>query len=329
VGTVTKAHGHSDGASDQSAEGRALVGAIHHVGLRVQDVADASARWSHLLGLHGETAPDGCALLRCTYEDYALALRPAEGTPGLDYVCFELAPGVTLEDAARRIEATGTATSSFDLPGRGGSLRLKDPDGHDVALTPRIVPQDRRPAEVRESTRIPGWHPRKLGHVNFLTRDVQRQVQWYTNVLGFRVTDWIGTEGVWLHVNADHHVLAFLQKDIAHIHHLAFELVDWGEMRVALDHLAQNRRHVVWGPGRHGMARNLFSYVRMREEDLFVELFCDLEQLASDHEPRFFPDDPHSSNTWGILPPRTYFRFDPAAIAAEEEQAYAYGRTTP
>jgi len=105
--------------------------------------------------------------------------------------------------------------------------------------------------------------------------------------------------------------------------------VDWGEMRVALDHLAQNRRHIVWGPGRHGMARNLFSYFRMREEDLFVELFADLEQLPAHHVPRHFPDDPHSSNTWGILPPRTYFRFDQAAIEAEESQAYAYGQAIP
>jgi len=179
---------------------------------------------------------------------------------------------------------------------------------------------------VLHSSRIPGWHPRKLGHVNFLTANIRRQVQWYTEVLGFRVTDWIGTEGVWLHVNSEHHVLAFLEKGFSHIHHFAFELVDWGEMRVALDHLAQNQRRIVWGPGRHGMARNLYSYFRMVEEELFVELFCDLEQLQADHEVRHYPDDPHSSNTWGILPPRTYFRFDQAAIEAELEQSDAYGK---
>jgi hypothetical protein len=92
-----------------------------------------------------------------------------------------------------------------------------------------------------------------------------------------------------------------------------------------LDHLARNRRHLVWGPGRHGMARNIFSYFRMVEEEHFVELFCDLEQLHRDHQTRHFPDDPHSSNTWGILPPRTYFRFDKEAIEAELTQKYAYG----
>lgn len=306
-----------------------LVGALHHAALRVHDLAEATARWSHLLGLHGESVDAGTTLLRCTYEDYALVLTASPAPAGLDYVCYELAPGVALEHAAQAITARGTAVTRVAVPLRGDALEVTDPDGNRVRLVPMVRPADRRPAEVRESSRIPGWHPRKFGHVNFLTADVKRQVRWYTEVLGFGVTDWIGEEGVWLHVDRDHHVLAFLDKGLNHIHHLAFELVDWGEMRIALDHLAQNRRHLVWGPGRHGMARNLFSYFRMREEDLFVELFADLEQLAADHTPRHFPDDPHSSNTWGILPPRTYFRFDQAAVDAEEAQAVAYGQAIP
>lgn len=306
-----------------------LVGGIHHAGLVVADLGEAMSRWGHLLGLHGEQLDDRHAILRCTYEDYALVLRADAASPRVEYVCYELASGVTLDQAVGRLSDRGATVGTRMLPGRGEALSLEDPDGNRVVLTPRLSPADRRPAEVRQSPRLPAWHPRKLGHANFLTRDVQRQVRWYTEVLGFQVTDWIGTEGVWLHVNADHHVLAFLEKDLAHIHHLAFELVDWGEMRVALDHLAQNRRHIVWGPGRHGMARNLFSYFRMIEEELFVELFCDLEQLVDDHVVRHFPDDPHSSNTWGILPPRTYFRFDRAAIEAEDAQAYAYGRDIP
>jgi catechol 2,3-dioxygenase-like lactoylglutathione lyase family enzyme len=307
----------------------ALVGALHHVALKVVNLGEATARWSHLLGLHGEQIDPATAIMRCTYEDYAIVLRQGSENASVDYVCYELAPGVALDAAAKHLSSRGARPSMTALPLRGDALALDDPDGNRIVLTPRMAPGDRRPAEVRHSNRIPGWHPRKLGHVNFLTRDVRRQVEWHTRVLGFEVTDWIGSEGVWLHVNADHHVLAFLQKDIDHIHHAAFELVDWGDMRIGLDHLAQNGRHIVWGPGRHGMARNLFSYFRMIEEEIFVELFCDLEQLQADHVVREFPDDPHSSNTWGILPPRTYFRFDRAAIEAEAEQASAYGRTVP
>jgi hypothetical protein len=61
----------------------------------------------------------------------------------------------------------------------------------------------------------------------------------------------------------------------------------------------------------------------MHEEEHFIELFADLEQLEADHEPRFWPDDPHASNAWGILPPRSYFRFDADAIESEREQREA------
>jgi catechol-2,3-dioxygenase len=303
---------------------RRLVGGIHHAGLRVSSLDEAMTRWSHVLGLHGERVSTDHALLRCAHEDYALVLAEGAGGGQLDYVCYELHAGVTLDDVRHHLASRGEPSEDCLVPLRGHALGLHDPDGNRVVLVERRRSPDTRPAEVRHSSHIPGWHPRKFGHVNFLTADVRRQAAWYTDMLGFAVTDWIGDAGVWLHVNADHHVLAFLDKGYSHVHHLAFELVDWGELRVALDHLAQNRRPLVWGPGRHGMARNLYSYFRMVEEELFVELFCDLEQLAPDHQVRQFPDDPHSSNTWGILPPRTYFRFDRAAIDAEASQAYAY-----
>ena len=303
-----------------------LVGGLHHAALKVSDLEEAFGRWTRILGLHGEKLGTDQAILRCTYEDYALLLRQSDEKPFLDYVCYELAPGMHMEDAAKTLNQRGQNFLHVEVPLRGAGLKLSDPDENHLVLIERVRPADPRPGEVKFSDCIPGLHPRKLGHANFLTSDVKRQVQWYTEVLGFQVTDWIGDEGVWLHVNADHHVLAFLNKGYTHVHHLAFELVDWGELRVFLDHLAQSKRHLVWGPGRHGMARNLFSYFRMVEEELFIELFADLEQLKEDHEIRHFPDDPHSSNTWGILPPRTYFRFDREAVEAEIAQSYAYGQ---
>jgi hypothetical protein len=96
-------------------------------------------------------------------------------------------------------------------------------------------------------------------------------------------------------------------------------------MRETLDHVAQRGRWVAWGPGRHAMAQNLFSYVRMPEEECFVELYCDMEILPDDHTPRAWPDDVHSSNAWGTLPPRTYFRFDAESVRIEREQLMQLG----
>ena len=303
-----------------------MIGAIHHVKLRVADAREAGRRWSLLHGLSGEA--DGArALLRCAYEDFCLWLEESPGDPGLEHVGWELRAGVSIDEARERMTATGAEVQDVEVPGRGTGLRTVDADGHGVVVVaPPAAGEDQLwPPVARRTEVLPGYHPRKLGHVNFLTGDTPRIVDWYERVLGFRQSDWIGEDACWMHVNADHHTIAFLDKGLRHIHHLAFELVDIGEMRAALDHLGQHGRWVTWGPGRHAMAQNLFAYVRMPEEDLFVELFADLERIGPDHVVRHFPDDPHASNVWGILPPRTYFKFDAESIQAERDQLAALG----
>jgi catechol 2,3-dioxygenase-like lactoylglutathione lyase family enzyme len=306
-----------------------VIGWIHHATLRVDHVEEAAARWSLLHGLTRTEHDGDAALLRCAYEDFCLELRPCAGgeVPGIEHVGWELLPGVSLADAEHRLRQVGAEPRRVGVPLRGEGLRLEDCDGNGVLVIERRgrTDQERWPAVARFSDELPAYHPRKLGHVNYLTSDAPRIEQWYVSTLGFTTTDWIGDGAVWLHVNKDHHALAFLDKGFAHIHHLAFELVDWGELRVALDHLGQHRYPVTWGPGRHAMAQNLFAYIRMPQEELFVELFADLEQLESDHVVRHFPDDPHGSNVWGLLPPRTYFKFDPESVRQEREQLHALG----
>jgi catechol 2,3-dioxygenase-like lactoylglutathione lyase family enzyme len=172
-------------------------------------------------------------------------------------------------------------------------------------------------------------HPRKLGHVNFLTGSFDEQCRFYTEVLGMKLTDWLGEDGAWFHVNSDHHVMALINKGEPRFHHLAFDVVDIGQMRAALDHLGRHGRWLGWGPTRHGVGGNIASYVRILEEQCFVELYCDMEQLQPGHEPRRWSDDRFSSNTWGPLPPRSYFRFDKAAIESERESLEMLGTPLP
>jgi hypothetical protein len=100
-------------------------------------------------------------------------------------------------------------------------------------------------------------------------------------------------------------------------------------MRDLLDRAARHGRWLGWGPARHGVGGNIASYVRIVEEECFVELYCDMEQLQADHEPRDWPDDRFSSNTWGPLPPRSYFRFDPVAVEWERESRELLGMPLP
>jgi catechol-2,3-dioxygenase len=296
---------------------------IHHVCLRVADLDDAARRWSIQFGLAERERRSGRAYLACAYEPYSLELVEAPA-PGADHTGFELARHVTLDDAARHLDSLGVPHRRDDA-----ALHLADPDGHGVELLPARDDDEPWPAVARSSDTLAGLHPRKLGHVNTLTADLPEMRDFYCHALGMRVSDRLGEEGVWLRMNADHHTVALVDKGFAHFHHLAFEMTDWGELRVAFDHLAQHGRWLAWGPLRHGLGQNLCGYVRIPEEECFVELFCDMEQLEPDHEPRDWPDDVHSSNVWGILPPRSYFRFDAAAVEAERQGLEALGQPLP
>jgi catechol 2,3-dioxygenase-like lactoylglutathione lyase family enzyme len=304
---------------------------LDHVALRVADLGEATQRWSMQFGLTLRTTASQRRMLTCDDEPRALELvatGPGEG-PGFARVGWELAPGCSLDAAAAHLDATGTPYTRY----ADEHLDLADPEGNAQRLLPYTPPASRLVAHARPAGALPVGHPRKLGHVNFLTARIGEQKDFYVDVLGMRLTDWLGDGGVWLHINSDHHVMALVQTRnppaYRHFHHLALDVVDIGQMRVALDHLGRHGRWLGWGPTRHGVGGNIASYVRIVEEECFVELYCDMEQLGADHEPREWPDDRYSSNTWGPLPPRSYFRFDDAAVESERESLEMQGIPLP
>lgn len=285
---------------------------IDHVALGTIELDAAADRWATQFGLIVRSNDGRRALLSCEDEPYALELVQAESSGHL-HTAFELARDCEIDHAEAHLAATGVAFEECD-----GSLFLSDPDGRGIELVPSRV-TDPRVAHARPSTTVRPGAPRRLGHVNCLTSNLAEASDFYVEVLGMGLTDRLGEQGCWFHVNSDHHVMALLELDRSHFHHLAFDVVDIGQMRDMLDRLARHGRWLAWGPTRHGVGGNIASYVRIVEEECLCELYCDMEQLQADHEPRVYPDDRFSSNTWGPLPPRSYFRFDEAAIESERE----------
>jgi catechol 2,3-dioxygenase-like lactoylglutathione lyase family enzyme len=297
---------------------------VDHVALRVDDVEDAAERWSAQFGLVVRERDAERARLACDDEPFCLELLGSEDGPGVEHVAYELRRACSLDDARAHLDGLEVPWEEH-----AGGLRVADREGNRVLVLPFREPASRWTPHARPARDQLVGHPRKLGHVNFLTARLEEQLDFYTRALGMRLTDWLGDGGVWLHVNGDHHVMALVDKGYAHLHHLAFDVVDIGQMRAALDHLGRHGRWLGWGPARHGVGGNIASYVRIVEEACFVELYCDMEQLEADHQPRRWPDDRFSSNTWGPLPPRSYFRFDAAAVASERESLEMLGHALP
>jgi len=299
---------------------------LHHACLRVLDLDEATARWSVQFGLEVVAKEPGRSLLRCDAEDYCLELvQDAEADH--DHSAWELAPDCSLDEAAAHLDACNVSyTREPD-----GSLRFADPSGSGLQLLPfrERTAIELWPDAGRRTAPPFGMHPRRLGHVNILAPNLAETTAFYTDVMGMHVSDKLGEAGVWLHVHPEHHQMAIVGMGPAHFHHIAFDIVDWGQLRVFLDHLGRHGRWLGWGPVHHNLARNLCAYVRIPEENLFVELYCDMEILRLPHTPREWADDAWGSNTWGILPPRSYFRFDEAAVHSERYQLEAQGTPLP
>ena len=298
-------------------------GKLHHVALCVADLDEAARRWALQFGLTQRHRAADRVALSCGDEQLALELIAGD-EPGFDHVAYELARDCSVDDALAHLRERGVDGELV-----GGCVELADLEGNAIHLLPYAAPPSRLVEHARPAGELPVGHPRRLGHVNFLTGRIHEQVAFYRDVLGMQLTDWLGEGGVWLRIGYEHHEMALVDKGYAHFHHLAFDVVDIGQMRAALDHLGRHGRWLGWGPTRHGVGGNIASYVRIAEERCFVELYCDMEKIGLDHEPRVYPDDRYSSNTWGPLPPRSYFRFDDAAVASERDSLEMQGVPLP
>jgi len=74
---------------------------------------------------------------------------------------------------------------------------------------------------------------------------VQKVTSFYTDVLGFKVSDWMGNRFSFLRCGPDHHTVNFVRYEEARLHHIAFEVKDMAEVQRSCDLLARNNIHIV------------------------------------------------------------------------------------
>jgi catechol-2,3-dioxygenase len=188
-------------------------------------------------------------------------------------------------------------------------LVFEDPKG-------TIIEVFKRPEPRQQTFSRKGIVPHKLGHVAFHVSDVKLVTKFYCDVLGFRVSDWMGDFFSFLRCGVDHHTINLLESGSNRHFHTAFELRDWAHLQTACDLLSLNGYRMLWGPGRHGIGHNLFAYHRS-PNGLITELYAELDQIKDEElgyfeprpwhrnhpqRPKVWPKDPSASNLWGPMP---------------------------
>ena len=148
------------------------------------------------------------------------------------------------------------------------------------------------PAALKRFTRPQGMPFRigKIGHVVLNVADMERSVRFYTEVLGFKVSDVYPEEMVpggmvFMRCNADHHGVALVgsmkeRSPNVELNHMAFEVATLDEVLRARDYL---RKHGVQIDFEGRRRAGVQIAVEFRDPDGHrLEIYWGLDQVGSD-----------------------------------------------
>jgi catechol 2,3-dioxygenase-like lactoylglutathione lyase family enzyme len=152
--------------------------------------------------------------------------------------------------------------------------------------------------------------PLRLGHVLKFSPDVDRSVDFYTRVLGMKISDRAGDILAFLRGNAggDHHIVAFAKSSHTGLHHLSFEVSDIDEIEIGAQTLIRAGYKDSFGLGRHVGGSNYFHYIRDPWNSL-AEYFWDIDMIPED-DSDWTPMNitPEQINAvWAMSPPTPEF----------------------
>jgi catechol 2,3-dioxygenase-like lactoylglutathione lyase family enzyme len=192
-----------------------------------------------------------------------------------------------LAAGSKSIAEPGPAQGPFG----GYAARFFDPDGRALEVISETQPRDARQLKVGESI------PVGLSHVVLHSPDHKGLTKWYEDVLGFKLSDWIGEFMVFLRCNPAHHRLAIMPGKPA-LNHVAFDVASVDEMMRGLGRLTKEGVTLSWGPGRHTAGNNTFTYY-LTPNGNAVEYTSDLEECHDDWEPKTYEMRPDITDQWG------------------------------
>ncbi len=270
---------------------------LSHVSLGSADVGAARRFYEDHVGLSVvDEAAGGALRLGLGLGAHVLELRSGGG---IDHFALEVPDADELRALEQRL-AGASVDATWTEPGgdHPAALAFADPDGHRVELHARI---DRSGEGLGE----PGRRPVRLHHVTITTPDVPALVAFYTQTLGFAVSDRMEERFAWLRCNREHHTLAIVEGPSGGLDHYCYEVAGWNDLKTWCDELAAGGVLTSWGPGRHGPGNNLF--IMFDDPDgVHIELSCEMERFWDDRVdypgPRIWASDPRTVNLWGPAP---------------------------
>ena len=240
--------------------------ALSYVGIEAKDL-DAWAGFStEFLGMP-IVRPEGTTdrlLLRMDERTYRFDVR-AGSSDRLLWLGWEVSTRADLESAERELAAAGVDVSAgtpAETKERGvlGFVAFEDPGGNRQEIF-YGQEADFRPLTLTRP--MAGYLTDELGmgHAVIGVADFGANLDFYINVMGFRVSDTFKNFMAFLHCNPRHHSLALVGTDTPGLRHIMLETRTIDDVGLAID-IAARRGELTRALGRHTNDKAVSFYVK-------------------------------------------------------------------
>lgn len=277
---------------------------LQHIALTVPDAAAGRQFYSDF-GMHARE--DGRrVIMRCHGREQDQIVLIEGARKRLHHICFG-ARAEAIEAIKRRLEQNGHKLTDAPRETPAEGIWFHDPDGvlvnvRDAAPAPWLPAPEwkiNNPGNLNRSG-VPGHpprdlpvKPRRLGHTLRFTADLERQTDFYTRIVGMKLSDRAADIVSFLRNGeggSDHHVLGFIKGDRPGFHHASFEVANLDELGVGACRMLDKGYRNGWGVGRHVIGSNFFHYIRDPWGSL-AEYFCDVDYIPADCDwkPKDYP----------------------------------------
>jgi predicted enzyme related to lactoylglutathione lyase len=271
---------------------------IRYVGYAVADFAAEQAFYVNDWGLEVAASAEGLVWLRAQGHDehHVVRLRQAEAN-SVDVIAMAADSRGDVDALHGNVVDAGCrivhAPKELDSPGGGYGFRFFSPDG-----LPFEISSDVARGPSRQLARWEGI-PQKISHIVLHSPDHKALMQFFSDVLGFRTSDWLGDFMGFLRCNSAHHRVAVLPGPPC-LNHVAYDMLTTDDVMRGMLRLKQHGTDIAWGPGRHTAGNNVFSYF-VTPGGFAVEYTAELEEVDFDtHQDQVYTPAPLVMDQWGF-----------------------------
>lgn len=270
---------------------------IRYVGYGVTDIEAERVFYGEKWGLRQVADQDGIVYFACEGDDelYVVRLHRSE-TKRIEVVALATETRADVDALHDKVVAAECkvifAPKDLESFGGGYGFRFFSPDGMSFEIS-----SDVQRGTGRAMARWEGI-PQKISHIVFHSPDHKAATQFFIDVLGFRLSDWLGDFMSFLRCNEWHHRIAFLPGPPC-LNHVAYDMLGVDDMMRGISRLKSQEIDIKWGPGRHTAGNNTFSYF-VTPNEFAVEYTSELESVDDlTHEAKVHIPGPQVMDQWG------------------------------